>query len=77
MDQIRLERAKKKVSLHQKYLFWAEILFAKHTLLEEIILNEGSLGGSPTTSGTVFNRTKWGRHSGSRKAIQMFCMQEG
>ena len=50
-------------------------LFTEH--MEEIILNEGSLGGSPTTSGTVFNRTKWGRHSGSRKAIQMFCMQEG
>ena len=40
MDQTGL----KMVSLCQKYLFLAEILFSEHTLSEDIILN----GGSPT-----------------------------
>ena len=30
--------------LHQKYLFFVEILIADHSLLEEIVLNEVSLG---------------------------------
>ena len=46
MDQ----RGLKWVFLCQKYLFLAKILFAEHTLSEEIIL---SLGGSPTISATL------------------------
>ena len=42
MDQKRL-----KIVFLYNCLF-AEILFAQHTLSEEIILNEVSLGGSPT-----------------------------
>ena len=34
-------------SENKKYLVFAEILFAEHTLLEEIILNKVSLRGSP------------------------------
>ena len=30
-------------------------IFAEHTLLEEIILNEARLGRSPTISGTLHN----------------------
>ena len=36
-----------------KIPFFAEILFTEHTLLEENILNEASLGGSLTISGTL------------------------
>ena len=36
-----------------KIPFFADILFAEHTLSEEIILNKASLGGSPTISGTL------------------------
>ena len=36
-----------------KIPFLAEILFVGHTLSEEIVLNEASLGGSPTISGTL------------------------
>ena len=58
MVQIRLEmdqKGLKLVFLYQKYLLLAEILFAEHTLSEEIILNEASLGGSPTISGTLID----------------------
>ena len=51
MDQIRLERDQKglKISVfNQEYLFLTEILLGEHTLIEEIILNEARLGGSPT-----------------------------
>ena len=44
MDQ---KRAKNSVFVH-KNTFFAEILFAEHTLSEEVILNEVSLRGSPT-----------------------------
>ena len=50
MDQIGSklgQKGLKKVFLYQRY-FFREILFAEHTLLEEIILNVVSLGGSPT-----------------------------
>ena len=67
MDQEGL----KLVFLYQIYPFLTEILFAEHMLSKEIILNEAGLGGSPTTSGTPFNRIKWRRRSGLRKAIQM------
>ena len=56
MDQIRLKMDQKGIKLvfwYQKKLFLAEISFAEHALLEEIILNEASLGGSPTISGTL------------------------
>ena len=33
---------------------FAEVLFAEHTLSEEIILNEVSLGGSPTIFASLF-----------------------
>ena len=46
-------RLKRSMLLYQKYLFFAEILFAEHTLSEEIILNEVSLGGSPPIKGTL------------------------
>ena len=52
MDQKGL----KFVFLYQKCLFWAGVLFAEHTLLEEIILNDSSLGGSPTISGTLYRK---------------------
>ena len=44
MDQ---KRAKNSVFVH-KNTFFVEILFAEHTLSEEVILNEVSLRGSPT-----------------------------
>ena len=44
MDQ---KRAKNSVFVH-KNTFFAEILFADHSLSEEVILNEVSLRGSPT-----------------------------
>ena len=59
MDQIRLEMDQKGLKLlflYQKYLFLAEILFAELTHLEEIILNEASLGGSPTISCTLYRK---------------------
>ena len=54
MDQKRL-----KIVFLYNCLF-AEILFAQHTLSEEIILNEVSLGGSPTISATLIRRMIWG-----------------
>ena len=36
-----------------KIPFLAESLFVEHTLLEEMILNEAKLGGSPIISGTL------------------------
>ena len=59
MDQISLEmdlKGLKLVFFKQKYLVLAEILFAEHTFSKEIILNEASLGGSPTISGTLPSR---------------------
>ena len=56
MNQKRFEMDQKGLKLvffKQKYLVLAEILFAEHMLSEEIILNEASLGGSPTISGTL------------------------
>ena len=56
MDYIKLEMDEKGlelVFLYQNIFFLAEILFAKHTLSDVIILNEASLGGSPTISGTL------------------------
>ena len=56
MDQIRLERDQQglKISVfNQEYLFLTEILLGEHTLIEEIILNEARLGGSPTIFGTL------------------------
>ena len=49
MDQKGLQL----VFWYQKKLYLTEISFAEHALLEEIILNEASLGGSPTISGTL------------------------
>ena len=50
MDQIGLTMDSKglKVVFCTKNTFLPKILFAKHTLSEEIILKEVSLGGSPT-----------------------------
>ena len=57
MDQTRLElyqkRAKISVCFLPEMSFLVEILFAEHTLLGEIILNEASLGGGPTIFGTL------------------------
>ena len=44
IDQQGLEM----VLLYQKFLFFAQILFSKHTLSEEIILNEIGQEGSHT-----------------------------
>ena len=60
----------KLVFLYQKYLLLAEILFAEHTLSEEIILNEASLEGSPAISGTLIQSTLHG--PGTRVKKKMF-----
>ena len=55
MDQIGPTIHQKKdeiVFLYQKYLL-LRIFFAEHTLSEEIILNEVSLGKSPTINFTL------------------------
>ena len=50
----------KLVFLYQKYLLLAEILFAEHTLSEEIILNEVSLEGSFTINfALLLSNTDW------------------
>ena len=50
MDQIgpKVDPKGLEIVLLQENSFFAEILFAEHTLSEDIILNEVSLGGSPT-----------------------------
>ena len=40
--------------LNKNTFSFAEVLFAEHTLSEEIILNEVSLGGSPTIFASLF-----------------------
>ena len=56
MDLIWLKMDPKGLKLvfwYKKKTFLTEISFAEHALLEEIILNVASLGGSPTISGTL------------------------
>ena len=74
MDYIKLEMDEKGlelVFLYQNIFFLAEILFAKHTLSDVIILNEASLGGSPTISGT-FIRTN--STTSSKRTRDLICV---